>query len=405
MYDITSAQILEFHRSMLVDSVRMQSHLRAILKTVKPGDIVLDIGSGTGVLACIACMAGARRVYAVEQGPIVELAKSICRQNGFQDRVIFLNDWSTNINLPEPVDVIVTETIGNIGFEEGILGWIIDAKARLLAAGGRIVPNSVDLVAAPVEHAENYDFYIDTWNRSFCTLNFAPARSLAVNTMLWTELSPASFLSEPAVLIHTQMNQAATTVLSGEASFSAGREGILHGIGCWFAAELAPGITLSNAPPLKTPSWSHHFLPLERPLPVSAGDRLDVRIQANGNSAQWQWRVTSQSGTNGTSSSQNEFVHTTGNGQLHSSSLCSPGAMPKRTQHGEIDLFILGLMDGTRSAEVIARQTLERFPAHLASVEQALEHVSSLAAYYSRWADNEQAQPTNGQTQRINRVG
>ena len=401
MYDITSAQTLEFHRSMLVDGVRMRSHLRAILKTVKPGDVVLDIGSGTGVLACFACMAGASRVYAVEQGPIIELARSICRQNSFQDRVVFLNDWSTNVELPEPVDVIITETIGNIGFEEGILGWVIDAKERLLAAGGKIVPCSVELVVVPVEHAEDYNFYIDTWTQNICTLNYAPARSLAVNTMLWTELSPDSFLSEPAVLARTQMDQVTTAVLSGEVSFIAGRDGILHGIGCWFAAELAPGITLSNAPPLKTPSWSHHFLPLERPLSVNAGDRLAVQIQANGNSAQWQWQVTSQSGANGTSSSQNEFVHTTGNGQLHSSSLGSPSARPKRTQNGEVDLFILGLMDGTRSADVIARQTIERFPAHLASVEQALERVSSLAAYYGRWADNEQSQPTNGQTQRI----
>ena len=187
MYDPTSAQTLEYHRSMLVDRVRMQSHLRAILKTVKPGDVVLDMGSGTGVLACFACMAGARRVYAVEQGPIIELAKAICRQNGFQDRVVFLNDWSTNVELPEPVDVMVTETIGNIGFEEGILGWVIDAKARLLAAGGRIVPHAVDLVAVPVEQTSDYDFFIDTWNQGFCTLNYAPARFLAVNTMQWTE--------------------------------------------------------------------------------------------------------------------------------------------------------------------------------------------------------------------------
>ena len=124
MYDRTILETLDYHRSMLGDKVRMESYLQAILKAVKPGDVVLDIGSGTGILAYFACLAGAKKVYAVEQDPLVGLAETICRQNGFQDRVIFLNDWSDQVELPEPVDGILTETLGNIGFEEGILGWI-----------------------------------------------------------------------------------------------------------------------------------------------------------------------------------------------------------------------------------------------------------------------------------------
>lgn len=65
MYDDKSLEILEYHRSILLDKVRTESFLRAILKTVK---LVLDMGCGTGILSYYACMAGARRVYAVEQG-------------------------------------------------------------------------------------------------------------------------------------------------------------------------------------------------------------------------------------------------------------------------------------------------------------------------------------------------
>ena len=108
MYDITPNLTIEYHHSMLTDEVRTQSFLRAVLKTVKPGDVVLDLGCGTGILSYFACMSGAKRVYAVEQGPVIELAKAICWQNGYQNKVLFLNDWSTNIELPEPVDVIVT---------------------------------------------------------------------------------------------------------------------------------------------------------------------------------------------------------------------------------------------------------------------------------------------------------
>ena len=75
----------------------MQSFLRAILKAVEPGDVVLDIGSGTGVLAYFACMAGAKRVFAVEQDPLVGLAQAISKQNGFDDRVVFLYGQPTAI--------------------------------------------------------------------------------------------------------------------------------------------------------------------------------------------------------------------------------------------------------------------------------------------------------------------
>jgi len=80
---------VSFHRMLLNDVVRMEAYRRAIFQTVKRGDTVLDVGSG--ILAMLACQAGAGRVYAVEQGPVIAAARELATANGFADRIVFLN--------------------------------------------------------------------------------------------------------------------------------------------------------------------------------------------------------------------------------------------------------------------------------------------------------------------------
>ena len=157
MYDKTPLDLLEYHHSMLADKVRTQTFQRAIAQQVRPGDVVMDIGCGSGILSYFACMAGAKRVYAIEKGPMFELAKMLCQQNGFSDKVVFINEWSTKVTLPEPADVLLTETIGNIGFDEGIIGWILDAKKRNLKPDARIVPHTLTLCAVPIQTKKYYD--------------------------------------------------------------------------------------------------------------------------------------------------------------------------------------------------------------------------------------------------------
>ena len=83
---------------------------------------------------------GARHVYAIEEGPIGEVAIRAIEQNGLADRITVVRGRSTEIELPVRGTVLVTETIGNIGLEEGITAWVRDAHERLLTLEAHIIP-------------------------------------------------------------------------------------------------------------------------------------------------------------------------------------------------------------------------------------------------------------------------
>src|SRR5436853_7331941 len=115
------SEILYEHRCYLADEARVSAFRQAIAQVVRPGDVVLDLGAGTGILGLMACRAGAKRVYAVDEGPIIGLAHEVAAANGFQDRITHVKGLSTRVELPERVDVVLADQIGRFGFESGIL--------------------------------------------------------------------------------------------------------------------------------------------------------------------------------------------------------------------------------------------------------------------------------------------
>ena len=93
---------LALHGQLLDHRSRTQAYLKVVRDVVRPGSVVVDLGTGSGVLGVAAARAGAARVYAIEATAMAGVAQQVAAANGVADRVTVLRGWSQQILLPEP---------------------------------------------------------------------------------------------------------------------------------------------------------------------------------------------------------------------------------------------------------------------------------------------------------------
>jgi protein arginine N-methyltransferase 1 len=288
--DSSHSAVLDYHLSMLHDTARMEAFRRAIDASVRPGDVVVEIGCGSGVLSFMACDAGASRVYAIEGGPVIDVARELAADNGFADRIEFLGGWSIDVGLPEPADVLISETIGNAGLDEGIVAWASDARRRLLRPGATLVPQRLRTWVAPVESFDDHVLVAD-WGHAALPYDYAAAHRRAAATLWFADLTPNHLLGQPELAADVDLRTATDGTITSAGQLRVDRAGTLHGLACWFDALLCAGVTVDNHPPRAGSSWSHGFLPLAEPITVAAGDQLSWGVSVSADGEQWRWHV------------------------------------------------------------------------------------------------------------------
>ena len=373
---------------MIADRVRTEGYLQALRQAVKPGSVVVDIGTGTGILALLACKFGASKVYAIEPDEVIEIAREIAEANGYAERIEFIQDMSTRVTLPEPADIIVFDLHGIFPLSMQALPTIIDARRRMLAPGGKLIPLQETLWATVVEASELYKQYLSPWDENLHGLDMRAALRITTNTWQRGRVKPDQFLTKPKCWATLDYAVLDTPDVTGKVIWTAERAGNAHGLVAWFDCTLAEGVHFSNAPDAPQIIFGSGFFPFSEPVSISVGDTISVTLQANliGEDYFWRWD------TCFLDQGHPEKIKANFKQSTFLATLISPSHLrkladdhvPILNEEGQIDQFILSLMDGNASLGDIAHRVMEKFPNHFNKWYDALTHVGNLSLKYGR---------------------
>ena len=281
---------IDIYGRMIADTRRMEAYAAALRHTVKPGSVVMDLGCGPGVFALLACKLGARRVYAVEPDVVISVAREAAAANGFADRIEFFENLSTEITVPEPATIIVSDLRGILPYFQKHIPSIKDARERLLARGGVLIPQRDRLWATVVEAPEQYKEIASPWQNNGFEFDLSAGKRLVTNIWRKARIKPEQMLVKPVLWSTIDYCEVDNPNISAEISWRAARNGTAHGFVAWFDSDLVDGIKLTNNPETPELIYGNGLFPFSEPVEVNEGDQIKLRLSAKLIDDDYVWR-------------------------------------------------------------------------------------------------------------------
>lgn len=350
--------MLQEHLGYLSDAVRLEQFRKAIRAVVKPGDRVVDLGCGSGILGLLSLQAGAGHVYAIDDSAMIDVASDALTLAGFGNRASFVRGRSEQVELSERVDVAICDHVGYFGFDYGIVGFFQDARRRFLKPGGALIPARIRLQLAAVE-SEQCCKLAEGWRADNVPAEYRWLRDYSVNSSHGVNLRPDELLGTPAELGAIDLYADGGDFFSWQAGLRMARDGLVHGLGGWFDCDLSEGVRMSNSPLANDKiDRAQVFLPIGEAVQVKGGEFAQVTLMARPADNLIAWVVEFPA-------TGRRFSHSTWQGMLLSPEdlhRTNPARVPKPNREGMAREIVLGYCDGRRSASDIEQAVLRDHP-------------------------------------------
>lgn len=373
---------------MIADEVRMDAHLKALEATVKPGMTVVDLGAGSGIFTLMACKLGASKVYAIDISNAVQVGRQLTRLNGFENQVEWIQQDSKTLDLPEQVDLMITDLRGRMPFLGDNLAVLADARDRFLKPDGILLPNQDQLWIAPAEAPDDHRKAVCPWGGNDFGFDLSPLEYRHAQWWQNGRAEEGQLLSEPVKWTTLDYKTISHSDIDEEVTATVERDAMAHGFFLWFDAEIYPGIGFSGGPGPKPPTvYGSAFFPWKEPVAVKKGDRIRIHLEARLLNGSYLWRWRTKIFSTG-EDSQPRFTFD------QSTFLADPPSLdqlrkrghphvPVLSEQGEIQARSFQLMDGERSLETIANELMTEFPDRFSTYEESLAFIGNLSEKFS----------------------
>ncbi|KAL7694392.1 putative protein arginine N-methyltransferase, S-adenosyl-L-methionine-dependent methyltransferase [Plasmopara halstedii] len=288
--------MLLHQQNMLQDHVRTGTYERAML--CNPTDfrdkVVLDVGTGSGILAFFAIKAGARKVYAVELSAMAECARELVAANGLHDRITVIKGKMEEVQLPEPVDIVVSEPMGFFLVHERMLETFVSAGKRWRSPSPsfKMFPSIGTMFMSPFSDDTIYREQmakVAFWQqKDFYGVNLSSLRGRAVANHFSQPVvgyfSPNILLSSryaEHVIDFAEVTKEQLDTFDFPFHFVVERTAIMHGLGCWFTVDFLGSdarVVLSTSPHDAGTHWYQCRLLLSTPIAVNASQKISGNL-------------------------------------------------------------------------------------------------------------------------------
>lgn len=277
----------DFHEQerMLADEPRMSFYHAAIARHIQPGDRVIDLGTGTGILAALAARRGAAHVYAIDHSGILKHARRLAAANRIEN-VEFIATHSSAFTTGERVDVILHEQMGGCLFDEAMVANVTELRDRLLKPGGLILPSRFEFYCEPIKVHDGrlvpFIWELDVHGYDYSCLDRHRPQEPSYYHLVSTDPTFVEhFLGEPEPVLSFDLHTLNEADLPKAITFTrtvvnAGR---LDGYAVYFRTRVDDDLTLGSGPldPERAPHWGFRILRTDRDE-FAVGDKIDIRL-------------------------------------------------------------------------------------------------------------------------------